>query len=1563
MKDTEHTAKTPSPRTGFFATLRALLHVNGTSAPSPRPTTAATGTPSHSSSTSPLTPNPFAVDGGIPELTGTYTTRSAPSGARTQALRIAALMTIRLTPVRAWISRRSAPLPDGTGYTQAALFGGPRTPHRAAPLRARLWRGRKRGAVVCVAVAMGLLPSTAQAHFTRPFLRQITQTSPGHPLGLPDPQNGSAAGAPAALALDSADRLWLGDGLALDRFAPAYAPGESAFQEAFPTAIAPEGLAIEPPPPTGTGDLYLLNQRSTGPVEVYSPTGAHLAAFGSFDEAQIAVDDSTEPSDPSACGVAPLAPSECTLYVSHAQSLKEQGAAKLDSKGEPEPFSFAKACEEQSGCNYVRGNQILGVPKSAGGARAGTEYFEHAEPERIAVDPQGDIYLGADRAVYEYNPSGEYKQQFNLESDVKSGEIPPLEQGVGFGGISALGFDPQSGHLLIGTYWPRGSKYLAAVYEFDPKTTKYITRFTEAEEGSPLDHPAALATDSHGDLYLADNAAAPSGAVDVYGPGHFLPGLQLGLAAKRAAHSALLQASVDPEGFQLTSCAFQYVTEAAFQANVKAHGGHQSEGFADLSSGGEAPCESPNATEVGSGDAPVAVHATLSAHIEPGSTYRYRVSATSEGELGGTAQSPTRAFTAPAPPAISATSADGVSSAFATLHATIDPLGAATSYYFQYLTQAQYEQNGDSFAGPNLPAATPAATIGSGGPTGSSPEAVLQHVGSLVPGTEYRFRAIAENECEEASRCQSEGPAQTFTTLPPAQAELPDHRAYELVTPAAKTGGSDMFSVAEVDGEFEDEHNHINPAQSGEALIFETRSTFGAFPFAGPTQADLIRREAQSGVWSATSLAAPALGVQSYVEGSALASPDLSRLAFNETRGSLAQRPTSLLGSPGAPYLALHEDLTGVEKPGSDSPDTRVLGASRDLSHLILASAPPLPGEAELCPGAHAVSHGDVLCQFSGGFEEPTPGESVPALSMVDVSNEEGKPVSKCGAALGAGFDGDGHGTAYRAVSADGSRVLFTAPDPVATLSFEHDPGIEGKEGCWNGGEESHGAPPRNAPQLYQRVNGERTLQLSAPEAGVKEEGHAPLAYPAYYSGASEDGSRVFFVTKTELTAEAAADHLHDWELYEWRSEGAAGPAGPCAEGAPGFLAESEGCLTRVSAGEAGTPGNTTGAHILHVPATAAGGEAVYFIALSRLTADAPAAGGVYRYDTASGATAYVAPGGAWRPGSAEAQLACPENSLETTTEETFSAGFYCSNSEWNTTRDGRYLLFAGAGGLQRYDALAAAEGKPSLTCVSCVPGGEGSHGRSKFNRSASQSLPSAAPVRALSEDGSYVFFDSPEKLVPQAANQTGPHPPLDVYEWEADGAGSCQKQAGCISLIGSGSSPASTYFLGQSPYEYTNSKGETKLVEAGNVYIGTHAQLVPQDTDALGDIYDARVCEPESPCIEPPPQREGLCEGDACAPAVPAPHEETPGSLTFHGAGNVHEEPTKKTCPKGKVLKPASVSPNTTRTPKNTRQSPSEPPVTTAEVTSDRPQVTPTYRFHRDQGDRKREPRLCNAN
>ena len=130
-----------------------------------------------------------------------------------------------------------------------------------------------------------------------------------------------------------------------------------------------------------------------------------------------------------------------------------------------------------------------------------------------------------------------------------------------------------------------------------------------------------------------------------------------------------------------------------------------------------------------------------------------------------------------------------------------------------------------------------------------------------------------------------------------------------------------------------------------------------------------------------------------------------------------------------------------------------------------------------------------------------------------------------------------------------------------------------------------------------------------------------------------------------------------------------------------------------------------------------------------------------------------------------------------------------CALTNWYTTPNGRYLLFGdslqvGANNvaadgcaeaalpstqgevdgrcteLYRYDAQAAERGETPSLCVSCGSQEANSAGNAEFARSADYG-PAAGPVRAMSDDGEYVFFDTQASLVSGASNGT-----LDTYEW-----------------------------------------------------------------------------------------------------------------------------------------------------------------------------------------------------
>ena len=77
-------------------------------------------------------------------------------------------------------------------------------------------------------------------------------------------------------------------------------------------------------------------------------------------------------------------------------------------------------------------------------------------------------------------------------------------------------------------------------------------------------------------------------------------------------------------------------------------------------------------------------------------------------------------------------------------------------------------------------------------------------------------------------------------------------------------------------------------------------------------------------------------------------------------------------------------------------------------------------------------------------------------------------------------------------------------------------------------------------------------------------------------------------------------------------------------------------------------------------------------------------------------------------------------------------------------------------------------------------------------------------------------------------------------------------------------------------------------------MFIGTHDRLVAADTNTVGNIYDARVCVPESPCIQPPPGETAQCEGGSCQTPAAPPASTAPSTLTRASSGNIASEPQK---------------------------------------------------------------------
>jgi hypothetical protein len=566
-----------------------------------------------------------------------------------------------------------------------------------------------------------------------------------------------------------------------------------------------------------------------------------------------------------------------------------------------------------------------------------------------------------------------------------------------------------------------------------------------------------------------------------------------------------------------------------------------------------------------------------------------------------------------AAPAITETWVEEVHASSAKLWARINPNGSFSTYAFEYVSEAAFEQSG--FANAKKIPASGAAPLGAG----NVGLAANLHVEALTPATQYRYRASASN-----AEGKTTGPDRLFATQETSLAfHLPDHRGWELVSPIDKGGGAIAAPEALHGG------GEIQAAAQGGAISYGSATAFGEAKGAPPVSQYLSQRT-EAG-WMTENVSAPlasaAYGNEPDGAPYRLFSEDLAQgLLFGglPCRGGVAgcPAPTPVLAGSGAPagyeayYLrnssggAFSSLLTQADLSHTAvSPEAFAVSfaaASSDLSHLILSSCAKLTanaseamlGAGECDPSEQNLYEkgpaGLALLNLKPGESTGTPGAQI-AAPIGALSKDgsrvyfglEGKLYLREGAQTIPVDEAQGGGGAFQAASADGSVAYFTKAGHLyrfltsskAATDITPAGGVVGVLGASVDGSSAY---YQDATALERWREG-ATTQV-APGAGVALASDYPPSSATVRISA--DGAHLAFLSDKELIAYDNSAHT---ELYLY------GP--PVGGGAPQLLCASCNPTGERAQGDASIPGALkNGSTATYLPRVlASDGERVFF--------------------------------------------------------------------------------------------------------------------------------------------------------------------------------------------------------------------------------------------------------------------------------------------------------------------------------------------------------------------------------
>jgi hypothetical protein len=715
---------------------------------------------------------------------------------------------------------------------------------------------------------------------------------------------------------------------------------------------------------------------------------------------------------------------------------------------------------------------------------------------------------------------------------------------------------------------------------------------------------------------------------------------------------------------------------------------------------------------------------------------------------------------------------------------------------------------------------------------GTEAVAASRHIKDLEANTTYHWRVVATSAAGTTTSVDHTFVYDTTTET------LPDNRAYEMVTPPHKDGAL-IGNVGE--------GTQADVAESGSRVIVPSIQCFSdaeSCSVDGEHEGTEFLFSRTSAGWTTTALAPPA-----------------SEFEVNSAWMVSAEAGTELLAMPTPPmsendFYVREPDGSFVDIGPTTPPTDGALGtsdfnksvATSNFSHVAFQEEKP-------SPWPFADNSSATVLQFSGTKNE------APLLVGVTGGPGSASLISLCGTSLGANTTAQNAGM----MSADGETVYFTA------------------EVCGSG-TGSNASTPVPVNEVFARIAAARTVAISEPSAFsaaapypgcteepcIKDVNERGNWSSATFAGASTDGSKAFFTSDQRLTDSASAGG----NLYEYDADNPPGED-----------------LIDVSAGD--TSGQ--GPRVEGVMAISADGSHAYFVARGVLSSAVNGQGETAR----NGANnLYVFVRDTEHPhGQVQFVAQLPESDRERQWE---SNG---GKPVANVTPDGRFLVFEshadltpdatradGAIQIYRYDAQTG-----ELTRISIGEHGFNDDGNAGVGHAriveASRGLAHAGPSRSdptMSNDGAFVFFESPIALTPHALNDlqisVSEHPfegrteaiyAENVYEWHE----------GHVYLISDGKDTAGVFLPG-CRFSATCLLGSDAT--GANVFFFTADSLVAHDTDTQADLYDARICTSEEPCAsESPPLAS--CLGEACH-GTPAAQVSSPsgGTVTLNGQGNL---------------------------------------------------------------------------